>query len=451
MASGPVVLNVPRPVLTIHKPSLKERVTLGRDGKPVFYTEEMSITKTPEFKVKRSQIIEDFIINISGFTRKLYVAKDRVLDSSMIYLDEKGFCCLLSDTNYVDLDTTPGMCLHPKPSKIDDYYRLYYGTTDKDIYFLKVYQPKTLTFELISSSIPKIRSSDSFSVIRTDEFTNDWLIGFYLWEKHPDLRQYLMEYLAANICRRPTSAIFEIFLSGYNNSLYNINEPYYFEPLQITDSDIKEGSMIVTIMKPEIIATILGQIISYLNEADKIGLYHNNLTSRSVYYERNDLEYKISGSSCPSTILIKVGDFARAGIKIKLDDKLYIIQRGDIKLSETEVRYKSNIPYFDLSRMSNLPGNSALDFYTFMVSFISLPTVFNCIFNNPRSELKYTIWDKLWFPRDASVIYTRITQLVMVIKEGKLISHQDCIDVLKGAMLKRNILDEMKDLVVCQS
>lgn len=471
-----------------------DRYHADKDGFPVAY--EGINFNIAEFLKQRRKQYEDIKANPKALTSQLYNISSTGVISLPTYNDTKGFFCCLLDPQESLVEMSEGypdpskFCIHPRPKFDGNVFRLRFGPDVKDWYFLRVLNPRIeapIVHEIHSeyalnalrkgSEIAKAygfadEPSIKESFIGLDDFANEWIVGTVLAEELKARKSFALnnitEFIAANVCNAGVTPTFEVITRGGEEILFRLlttPSDEMINKVTILDTIISPDPIVLNVIKKEHIVQILYQVVMALSELRLIGGFrHNNLNVGNLYSIPIPFELKVGPKTIKHAYTIRISDFSKASMTLIGGNRIYNYNPvSDLILSPDSIiqlpRYHLGVPYyiidFDdmlMAQHNPLPYCNDLDFYTLLVSMISIPQIFDAFFRNPGDEtLKVRIWDLIWFPENVSEMYERLRALSIEIHDGKEVPHTRYLEILRNIPLRcdamKRVLSAIQDLI----
>jgi hypothetical protein len=460
-----------------------ERLKKTRNGFPSSY-DKINFDPSDLFRQREKQYRE-ITTRLPKLLENLYTVSSTGMISLPIFNSTSGFfCCLLKpQDNLVESDPgTPNFCLHPYPKFDGQVYRLRFGPGFKDWYFLR-----TIETEICEAVVTELKSDlakrsmrnnsemakahgyysepsikDSF--VGLDDFANEWIIGTFLAEylKSNFLLNHITEFVGANICNSDRSTFevltrggeedFHKIFSGDSDSDYFPVSPIFrqetvketFEPT-LENIELLETSFLINFIKQTLLVL---ELLSKTN-----GFRHNTLNLHNIYLVPNRCSIIIAGKTYNFEFTVRFGDFRNSSLTINEGYRLYnhkpvsesYINEGMLSLVP-EYHLGSPVHVIDFPEMSvcqhlPYPYYRNLDFFTFFISLVTIPQVFNTFFRSKEDIFK-RIWDTCWFPESVSEVFLRV-------KRGteRELNHRDYLQILRGIPLRSDATKRIMDII----
>lgn len=434
------------------------------------------------FSAEQSNVIRALHANPRTFAATMYQEKtsgvlglgDKETFSPYLGTNEQSLCCMVGKTD-VKLEDQPKICAYAEVDKFTD------GGREGETYTVKVRK----TYVIKSREVPSlfIRYSEEPSAtlkviqgqrnemamcmyrditvmkfLASDSFTNEMLIGFLINTIYQQsgskygLNGYIKHY-SATICNqgRRTYGINFLEYADQGDFTQFINDSQsaaYLEPLTVSEDG---KSFRLQTLTASAVIDVVKQIAANLVFVQEVAQFnHSDLKMANVLVstERTAINYK--GMSHTSDLSFKLADFGKSSMSANLEvGKVRIYSRlatADIYFAavgfKPKVGTKYNEAYYEVEtyitirllaqlRHMGIPFYHSWDTYTFLLSFLMIPSVFYRVFTDPR--LKAAIWDPMWFPEESSKMFT---QLQSAVQKRKDPSYDNVVSILKGSKLK---------------
>lgn len=272
------------------------------------------------------------------------------------------------------------------------------------------------------------------SYLASDEFTNESLIGLYLYQQiHSPF--YLKHYDAGTV-------------GTHDGQTYGINITEFCDLGTLKNPHtrlLKDGYV-----QPHHINNILKQILVSIDLLQgSCGFIHSDLKAGNIFLKDEPVNISYGNVRIRSPYTCKIADYGKSSITIdhkirlynsttpsdffltfskfrpEVDDKTYTINRS--------FNYQVNID----SRHAGIPYYKSFDFYTIILSLLT-DEKFNVPFFSSRS-LRKRYWDPLWTDRsDVDDVELALNSYL-----GTDTGINEPIDMLKGKLLKCNVVSEI--------
>ena len=305
------------------------------------------------------------------------------------------------------------------------------------------------------------RNLDNQSFLGCDDFTNELLIGFIIDSIYntsggtsSGLKGFARHY-AATICNNNDKK-YGLNIISYSD-LGDINQFIGLGPVEkykeMKDFNLGvEGIIRQNVLTVTTILDIFKQLIANLHFIIfKADYTHSDLKSGNVTLKTEKTNINYNGMTHTSDFTVKIIDFGRSSIRVKLDEKSSLRVYNRNILAETllnVVPFKPQIdsyfnePYYIINNVANFVTlsqirntgfsfYSSFDIYTVFVSLFCLPGIFYQLFTSPT--LKSATFDLMFFPDDLTTIYSRIYSTV---KNRIQPGYDRILTILDGIKLK---------------
>lgn len=179
----------------------------------------------------------------------------------------------------------------------------------------------------------------------------------------------------------------------------------------------------------EFIVSIVERVCNILGESYKDHAFnHGNLTHESIGFDKQgnvvlcDLRYA-------SMSILSNGHIVRISPKINSIRKFF---RGDFIPSSDSGFYKLD----GEKNMNGIEQYRSLDYYTFIVSCLSIDYIFNTVMSD--YILKTIIFDSIFDTKDISKVYDVLSKAV---EESKPLSYPNILNLLRTCKLRCNAIE----------
>lgn len=195
----------------------------------------------------------------------------------------------------------------------------------------------------------------------------------------------------------------------------------------VRPSAIPDRSITVTPGLEFIVNLVSTVCHTLLDATEHFGFNHGNLTHESIGFRDGvpvicDLKY--------SSMSIQVGkDIVRVSPKINPIKKFFM----------SNYIPHSNIGFYkilDDQNMNGIAHYKSIDYYTFILSCLSIDYIFNTVMSNYL--LKAIIFDSIFNTSDISMVYGK---LVDAVNSGKPLIHVAILSILKNCTLRCNAME----------
>lgn len=291
--------------------------------------------------------------------------------------------------------------------------------------------------------IIKTKQITHTKTVEFDEFTNDYLIGYFIdyhLKKH-NMKNYVIYY---------TSSI-------YDNKGIILMEYCDMGTLKdIMDNNNNNNNS-------DCLNDVLLQVITTLYVLQtEIGFIHGDLKVDNIFVSHQQTNYNVKNISVKSDVTYKIADYGKSSIvlnnnnmllkiynKNKLANIFHAICSDKIIINMIKIHpngeyyYKFNmiVPIiYVYYRHSNVTILQTYDVYVFMISLCLVPGIFDVIISN--EYLKSTFWATLWFPEDLDRAQDIITKHLIDKTDNSM---HNIIKILCNLKLKINITNNIME------
>lgn len=313
--------------------------------------------------------------------------------------------------------------------------------------------------------------------IKSDRFTNEFLIGVFLnyfYKNHippgSGLNGYAKHYVGT-ILNYPEERFGLELMDYYPSTLSKVFNEVNFVVFTEQISNVNErGPYNIIIPYTNILINIFSQVLCNLHFLEtNFYFFHGNLILDNIGVDLTKptkLNYTINSGSnmtiqLDSHFSIYMLDFSTSSISFSNNyyGENKIIKIYPASSSKVVSAYANVFPFtpkieesngtnvfiidnlldvtlLNDARNSGLNFPSAFDVYVFMVSALLNPSIFYRIFSN--IELKTKLWDVLWIDKEHIDAYKRIYNFITTSANPSRI--EDVLSILKGKRIKCNIL-----------
>jgi hypothetical protein len=428
----------------------------------------------------RLSLIQALNVNPKKFVLTLYNKSSGLLASPYLDINDPEICCLIQGEQFKELDynTLPPVCNSGKLSVMEQSGKTsqpYLLTVGDKKFVLKIMRSGDPSIEYSthapSSSKNIIPGSCNFkdlkgySYIASDEFTNEFLIGYMLDYVFKQFSKGIKSYVSFHTATICTSKSFfkvenyDIIMMEYcdlgslNNIGTNLLLSSLLEPKLFDINGIATNANIV---KPDALLNIYKQVMISLDFLqDKVQFTHGDLKIANILLKTEQYATNYKNINISSPFTVKLADFGKSSMTMILSDakkpfrfynhsslasKYYVFTSFKPKVNTGlggEYYIIDNIAmstlYSEIRHMG-IPFYATFDTYTFIISFLLVPEVFRSVFSNEK--LKSLLWDPLWFPGDSDKVYR---SLVRSIQDKEEHTMGNVLKILKNIKLKCNI------------
>lgn len=441
-----------------------------------------------------NSLLDDLFTNPIKFSRNYQRNPPKILNS------EQSICCLL---NTEDNNTCRGKNLGylGKKGKVAIPYLIEIGDSN---FILKTSTPGQLTliysneppsslssFKQVISKSPSTcgyPSLDKLKYLGGDEFTNEMLIGAILtryidnWNNTShdddgndddisnDFSFYpCVDYFASSICSTSTKShpvgvhLLEFADLGTLHDFVTSQETEKYRcslntgncgSLHYEISRSKLGNNIIfDVMKPEIILTIIRQIVSALDSLQNVLYFnHGDLKAANIFVSSTPSTGQYKGVDITAPFTCKIADYGKSSLTIKTNEgdcrlynRTWLADRylylkpftPNIYLEKGEPFFtiKGMVPHlYSRTRHMGLPFYLSFDTYCFIVSILLIPSFYYSFFETKKLIDK--VWSPLWFEKEGSIIRQRI--LAYHNNPGEAQSMATIVELLRDLKLRCN-------------
>jgi len=307
--------------------------------------------------------------------------------------------------------------------------------SDKTHYLRKKFKTDfDITISDNSSSNQKLPLSCSLTgkpenqrYIGSDEYINYMLINLYLNEKkHPNIQQLLWSGVCDNIGQIHLQNINNLYSYITVSSIHSIYKNYYGNP-NGTGNLIESTFLSDNLIKP--IFNILGDLYNKYKfihgelYIGNIGIFNNNFQLSNFGKSGLTISENNNRLYCKKTstdLIFKASPF-KPDIGVVMGIPYYRIDSINTDILLGYIRHTGQVFY------------QSFDKYTYLVSLYCIPNIFYTILNTP--QLKYPLWENLWFIDDISNVFIKIYNIVNR-KDPQNHTFLDVLNVIRGVKLK---------------
>ena len=468
-----------------------------------------------EMQQKRDIIVESLFDNPCDFFKYLYVSNGKI-NSAFLESNNPDFCCLLENVNLTKLNQQSydeSICGkirnqggEVKVNKLAEQGKT--GTvylveglgvySDNVKYILKqrilgenigTKFKQRMDFPFVELGLKNnywerqcsTLSPDQYSLFSNDEFTNEFIIAMILeyyfrkkWDYVP-----VINYYTVSLCERKRIENKGGLKSKENTIGFYLLE--YGDKGDLSNFSKKLDRYIIrtglkNYANPIFVLNIFLQVLTTLHFLQKNAYFsHGDLKSANIFLKEETVNYTYEDITINFDIGVKIGDFGQSSMNIKTKDNVYHLYNRGNSLTKVSKGYSRRVPYrveikyddgfeyyklpdeinellFTRIRHLGLPFYNSFDTYTFIVSFLSIPEVYNTvfekdillsyidnepfdneIFSNILNLLNILLWDELWLPEDKNKMKKKLKKLS---QNKKPAGFNDVLTFLKNKYLK---------------
>lgn len=294
-----------------------------------------------------------------------------------------------------------------------------------------------------------------------DEFTNEFCVSIIVEEafKRWDMRgkYFGVRYEGATVCDGTGIHITDYAELGDLKSLSK-NE-LYTEIYNV-------GFTTMRLVQPEVIANILPQVVTAIHYLDEtIQFRSNDLKVENIFVEPGLVTgsygtLKFTGDEI-QPLRCKIADYGKSSCTYTTNSgeriRVYnwsTLARQYLRVSDftPDIRTVDGRSYYvvdntfvaqtyALERHMGVPYYRSFDYYTFILSLVSIPAYHYMFFSGMMDEARKRFWDQIWIDnRDKEKIMRRIEKAM---RSGKRVSHTKTIKMLKGIKLYCDVVDHI--------
>lgn len=442
---------------------------------------------------ERTSLIENLNRNPRTFTLTIYNKSSGTLASPYLSVNNSEICCLIRGEQFKELNynNLPPVCNVGQIAQLNETGKTsqpYLLTIGDKKFVLKIMRSKDPFIEYITkppSSTKNItpgscnyKDLKDYSYIASDEFTNEYLIGYlldFVFKQYSGGLKNYVTFYTATICASKTlfkTNNYNIIMMEYCDlgSLNNIGLtlPFapYLEPTKFNSDGIITN---INVIKSDVLLDIFKQTITSLDFLqDKLQFVHGDLKTRNILLKNEKYSATYRGITINSPFTVKLADFGKSSMTMLLTDqqKPYRFYNYDSLASKyfifTSFNPKINVAnaenYYLIDNVTTstlyaefrhmgIPFYQTFDTYTFIISLLLIPEIFRAVFKTEfgvNNMIKPLIWDPLWFPDDVSTVYNALR---ISIKNGDENSMGTILSILKNIKLKCNITTNLVKLL----
>lgn len=403
--------------------------------------------------------------------------RKRLLESPYFNVDEEQLCCLLKPVSFDDIAryrnkvcivaSVTSLPYHGKQAEV----KLVKNQNNRYVIKLSnLGDPQVNFSETPPTSFPNILKSANNQLLEaciynlspdkfyfgSDKFTNEALIAFivdsyYRLMQKDGLNGYIRHF-GATICgsdqkNRKGIHFMEWADKGDLETFIKRTEDKIDRPAL--------AGKVHMILKRHIVVDILKQVICNLHWLQKnFNFSHNDLKARNILVSSEETAFMYQEIKHSSRLTFKIGDFGSSAFSLGAETgqtRLYNRNKAATaylkvdsfkpKLNATKVGEtyytlgkQLNVQIFTNARHSGIPYYTSFDTYTFMISLLLIPEIFNVIMLDQVLRTKF--WDDLWI--DGDQLHAN-AQLLKLLNGGAKNSIQVIVSFLKGKKLKCNL------------
>lgn len=301
----------------------------------------------------------------------------------------------------------------------------------------------------------------------SDEFTNEVLIGSSLSYFNNNLEgaipNTVIEHYGATICgtddKKTRKGVNFMAYADYGSLLNYIKNVLTKERVTFNFG----GKMAEQeIIKRIDFLDIMRQIVSKLNWLQTtLAFTHGDLKVANILVSNNNISYTYKNLLVESDVTLQLADFGKSAITIGTNSypmRLYnrnskataylkaAAFNPNISSQRGETYYiidqRFNWQVFTYARHMGIPYYLSYDTYSFIISLLLIPEVFNMFFSD--DELVEQIWNKMWFLEDRSFVFIDLQEAVL---RGKRNSIQVVTKILTKRKMKCNLTADMIEIL----
>lgn len=364
----------------------------------------------------------------------------------------------------------------PYVARFNDGNFLFVKETEGIKLFCEYYEYPPTDIALIKNNIAFVKQSvgtyiENISYIASDTFTNETLIAYvlnysfnYYYNKNIQLPKLFLVHKTGLVCENNKTAlnITEYCDLGPLDSLnMNCRLDNFFVEKTINDNGMK---FTVKIIKENVLYDILVQTTVAIHMLQNIVSFtHGDMKAGNIFLKTSNLEFNYQGIKHKSNFACKIGDYGTSSCTLYKNGTQAIrffnknnIADNFLKLKPFNPElYESNGELFYLFsqfipeetfvylRHMGVPYYKYFDYYTFIISFLSNPSIYYTFFSSEK--LTKIFWDPLWnknmysnsqgvFCDNASTICMSRIRNYVIQNKGKSI--KDALNILDGLYLK---------------
>lgn len=286
----------------------------------------------------------------------------------------------------------------------------------------------------IDVCLPRLKGQTSF--IRSDPFTNDFMIATMLYGADEQMGQHIMTYRDAAICSKEENKdqgnlLGIVMLEGRQlGGLSDLRSMDELNDLRSTINYTRKDGAILNLNALNInnCRGIINQLLYVYTELqERYAFRHNHSCAANIMISREKVQQVWRGVSIESDIKVKLVNFANSAISFPLGDDDHNIRfytAGFVsKIIQKLAPFQPNTGkrgidrYFKLGgltvesmlsdvRHTGLPYYAAFDLYTVMMSIFLIPDFWMHVNSNDAFRAAY--WEPLWFLDEQDTMRQRI-------------------------------------------
>ena len=438
-------------------------------------------------KIKRNNLIMELLDNPYNFINILYTQKSKLFSryveiySPYIKINDNGLICLINNS------CTNGIT-SSKIMSTEERQIYYVESLDSVLQVMRINdlgsfidnKPYVSISSLVSyeeqmnKCLFKDVKSEKLYIV-SDEYTNNVLISYflsYIYEGIPlEAGMKGVLFMHDTTIYNSTDQILGINLYenviSLNNFLYDERSFYIYQ--NVDYNDFGERTTRMRVLSRNFILDLFKQLlINLMLLQTKYSFIHGNLKSGVIAIKKERVDIKYLTLRHTSDITFKITDFRHASMTINVD-KQHGNDNNTLRLFNSNSYAKKyhylfpfkpiieqslgesyylldnilNVQLLNEIRHLGIEFYSSFDTVTLILSLLLKPTIFYSIISDPI--LKSAIWDNLWHPKDASLIYNELFKL----HDTDIINEYDTVlSLLKGKWLKCNLTKILMDALV---
>ena len=349
-----------------------------------------------------------------------------------------------------------------------------------DFYVTKVsdYDRKVVYSEGPPVSEENVRESSCLSAdfksqryLGLGEFVNELVVGlvveqaFSRWDL---LDSYFgVKYLNGSVCKSKGIHIMEYCDLGNLSSFakkVDVNFKF-FAFYQGVNHINREG---LDVIDPLVVQTILNQITAALHYLDaSIEFRSGDLKLENIFVKSENVTGNYFGLDLGLSpgIRCKIADYGKSSCTFTTNEGERIRVYNWSRLSRQYFRFSDFRPdirriirdekiydfyvvddtfvaqTYAYARHMGIPFYRSFDFYTFIVSLLTLPEYYYSFFSTNMEEVRDIFWMRIWLDQTDRVKVERRVNKAM--RSGRRTSYEDVIKILKGRKLLCGVLDDI--------
>lgn len=313
------------------------------------------------------------------------------------------------------------------------------------------------------------------SFIKSDEFTNETLVGYILNGKIKDTDpQFFVKHYQGYICQnigdinKGSLLNRKIFSEGDKlgvnimeycdlGMVSTIAQHRYFKQFMAKYHVNHLGTASVKeLFNVDLIKCILTQIVVGLDVMQtRCGFTSGDLKAGNVFIKSDPVDVEYRGIRIEAPFSCKIADYGKSSAQITQRDghavrfytdnkwaNIYLTLHpfeNEFYLSEGELYYRPDLlptQMYTRTRHMGIPYYQSFDYYTFLVSFLTIPEVYYTFFSNV--ELMQIFWYTAFDESTANSVRKEIYRHVV---DGTGAKYADALSIIRTSALKCDAIE----------